>query len=71
MKVWRGHIQTLFILTFFLSDLYDGHLRRSDFSEPYVDFIYCFLQGDPGGVIGIIPLKGDRGFPGSPGFPVR
>lgn len=28
-------------------------------------------QGDAGGVIGIIPLKGDRGFSGAPGLPVR
>lgn len=28
-------------------------------------------QGDPGGVIGIVPLKGDKGFSGTPGFPVR
>lgn len=34
-------------------------------------FLFCPLQGDPGGVIGIVPLKGDRGFPGTPGLPVR
>ena len=34
-------------------------------------FLLCLPQGDPGGVIGIVPLKGDRGFPGAPGLPVR
>lgn len=34
-------------------------------------FWFCLLQGDPGGVIGIVPLKGDRGFPGTPGLHVR
>lgn len=28
------------------------------------------MQGEPGGVIGIVPLKGDRGYPGTPGLPV-
>lgn len=38
---------------------------------PNHSFLFCPLQGDPGGVIGIVPLKGDRGFPGTPGLPVR
>lgn len=32
---------------------------------------WCFPpQGDAGGILGIVPLKGDRGFAGTPGFPV-
>lgn len=34
-------------------------------------FLLCLLQGDPGGVIGIDIQKGERGFPGNPGLPVR
>lgn len=29
-----------------------------------------FLQGDPGGIVGIIPQKGDRGLAGSSGLKV-
>lgn len=32
---------------------------------------FFVLQGDPGGVVGIIPVKGDKGYAGTPGFPVR
>lgn len=45
------------------------HEETQVFTTTY--FLFCLLQGDPGGVIGIVPLKGDRGFPGAPGLPVR
>lgn len=33
--------------------------------------LFCLLQGDPGGLIGIVPMKGEKGYPGTPGRPVR
>lgn len=36
----------------------------------YIKF-FCLLQGDPGGLMGIVPMKGEKGYPGTPGRPVR
>lgn len=46
-------------------------MKHSTMVLPNHLFMFCSLQGDPGGVIGIVPLKGDRGLPGTPGLPVR
>lgn len=41
------------------------------FYLPNHSFFFWPPQGDPGGVMGIVPLKGDRGFHGTSGLPVR
>lgn len=40
------------------------------YSFNYIKF-FCLLQGDPGGLMGIVPMKGEKGYPGTPGRPVR